>query len=39
MDAIVEEVGEENVFSIVMDNAANYKVVKEMLMEKGRRNI
>ncbi|KAI5444905.1 hypothetical protein KIW84_013255 [Lathyrus oleraceus] len=33
-DQIVEEVGEESVVQIVTDNAANYKVVGVMLMEK-----
>lgn len=31
---IVEEVGEENVIQVVTDNAANYKVAGELLMEK-----
>lgn len=34
IDQIVEEVGEENVVQIVTDNAANYKAVGAMLMEK-----
>jgi hypothetical protein len=34
MDDIVEEVGEENVIQIVTDNAANYKLAGQMLMEK-----
>ncbi|KAI5411161.1 hypothetical protein KIW84_056341 [Lathyrus oleraceus] len=34
MDDIVEEVGEENVVQIVTDNAANYKLVGQMLMDK-----
>ncbi|XP_047335648.1 uncharacterized protein LOC124939189 [Impatiens glandulifera] len=37
LDAIVEEVGEENVVQIVSDNAANYKLVGELLMEKRKR--
>ena len=34
MDEIVEEVGEEHVVQIVTNNAANYKVAGEKLMEK-----
>ncbi|XP_047309926.1 uncharacterized protein LOC124913387 [Impatiens glandulifera] len=34
LDAIVEEVGEENVVQIVSDNAANYKLAGELFMEK-----
>ncbi|KAI5437809.1 hypothetical protein KIW84_023793 [Lathyrus oleraceus] len=34
MDDIVEEVGEENVVQIVTDNAANYKLAGQMLMDK-----
>ncbi|XP_047340886.1 uncharacterized protein LOC124944626 [Impatiens glandulifera] len=37
LDAIVEEVGEENVVQIVSDNAANYKLAGELLMEKRKR--
>ncbi|CAK8571066.1 unnamed protein product [Lathyrus sativus] len=34
IDVVVEEVGEDNVVQVVTDNAANYKVVGEMLMQK-----
>jgi hypothetical protein len=34
MDDIVEEIGEENVVQVVTDNAANYKAVGELLMQK-----
>ncbi|KAH9616194.1 hypothetical protein KSS87_018483, partial [Heliosperma pusillum] len=34
LDAIVDQVGEENVVQIVTDNAANYKAVGLRLMEK-----
>ncbi|XP_073222372.1 uncharacterized protein [Cicer arietinum] len=34
IDQIIEEFEEENVVEIVTDNAANYKVVGAMLMEK-----
>jgi len=34
LDVIVEKVEEENVLQVVTDNAANYKVVGEMLIEK-----
>ncbi|XP_058726517.1 uncharacterized protein LOC131597875 [Vicia villosa] len=34
LDHIVEEVGVENVVQIVTDNAANYKVAGQMLMDK-----
>ncbi|XP_047340225.1 uncharacterized protein LOC124943798 [Impatiens glandulifera] len=37
LDAIVEEVGEENVVQIVSDNTANYKLAGELLMEKRKR--
>jgi len=38
MDDLVDEVGEENVIQIVTDNAANYKAVGELLMQK-RKNL
>jgi len=34
IDAVVEEVGEDNVVQVVTDNAANYKADSEMLMRK-----
>ncbi|XP_068503640.1 uncharacterized protein [Phaseolus vulgaris] len=34
MDDVVEEVGEDNVMQIVTDNAANYKAVGDLLMQK-----
>ena len=34
MDDVVEEVGEDNVIQIVTDNAANYKAVVDLLMQK-----
>ncbi|XP_019453408.1 PREDICTED: uncharacterized protein LOC109354992 [Lupinus angustifolius] len=34
IDEIVEEIGEDNVVQVVTDNASNYKVAGEMLMEK-----
>uniref|UniRef100_A0A803LM38 BED-type domain-containing protein n=1 Tax=Chenopodium quinoa TaxID=63459 RepID=A0A803LM38_CHEQI len=34
LDAVVEQVGEENVVQVVTDNAANYKAAGEKLMEK-----
>ncbi|XP_059670853.1 uncharacterized protein LOC132316389 [Cornus florida] len=34
LDEIVEKVGEENVVQVVTDNASNYKLAGEMLMEK-----
>uniref|UniRef100_A0A803LSI8 DUF659 domain-containing protein n=1 Tax=Chenopodium quinoa TaxID=63459 RepID=A0A803LSI8_CHEQI len=34
LDVIVEKVGEENVVKVVTDNAANYEVAGEKLMEK-----
>jgi hypothetical protein len=34
IDAVVEEVGEDNVIQVVTDNAANYKATSEMLMQK-----
>lgn len=34
IDAVVEEVGEDNVVQVVTDNAANYKAAGEMLMRK-----
>jgi len=34
LDAIVERIGEENVVQVVTDNAANYKAVGQLLMEK-----
>jgi len=34
IDDIVEEVGENNVIQVVTDNAANYKAVGELLMQK-----
>jgi hypothetical protein len=37
MDAIVEEVGEENVVQVVTENAANYKASGEQWMEKRKR--
>ncbi|KAF7825683.1 zf-BED domain-containing protein/DUF659 domain-containing protein/Dimer_Tnp_hAT domain-containing protein [Senna tora] len=37
LDEIVEQVGEENVVQVITDNATNYKVAGQMLMEKRRR--
>ncbi|GAB2299395.1 hypothetical protein Dimus_038560 [Dionaea muscipula] len=37
LDAIVVKVGEENVVQVVTDNASNYKLAGEMLMEKRKR--
>jgi len=37
MDSMVEEVGEENVIQVVTDNAANYRVVGQMLITKRKR--
>ena len=34
MDKVVEEVGEENVFQVVSDNEASFKVVSMLLVEK-----
>jgi hypothetical protein len=34
IDAVVEEVGEDNVIQVVTDNAANCKASGEMLMRK-----
>lgn len=34
IDYIMEEVKKENVIQIVIDNAANYKVIGTMIMEK-----
>jgi len=34
MENIVEEVEEENVVQVVTNNATNFKVVDQMLMEK-----
>ncbi|XP_061336622.1 uncharacterized protein LOC133283732 [Gastrolobium bilobum] len=34
IDDVVQEIGEENVVQVVTDNAANYKVVGALLMEK-----
>ncbi|GAU10024.1 hypothetical protein TSUD_371930 [Trifolium subterraneum] len=34
IDAVVEEVGEDNVIQVVTNNAANYKAASEMLMRK-----
>jgi len=34
LDAIVERIGEENVVQVVIDNAANYKAVGQLLIEK-----
>ena len=34
MDDIVEEVGEENIIQVVIDNAANYRAVGELLIQK-----
>jgi len=34
MDDVVEEVGEGNVMQTVIDNAANYKAVGDLLMQK-----
>jgi hypothetical protein len=34
LDAIVERIEEENVVQVVTDNAANYKTVEQLLMEK-----
>jgi len=34
MDDIIEVVGEENIVQILTDNATNYKLVWQMLMEK-----
>ena len=36
LDAIVERIEEENVVQVVTDNAANYKAVEQLLMEKKR---
>lgn len=33
VDVVVEEIEEDNVVQVVTDNAANYKVVGEMLMQ------
>ncbi|RYQ98669.1 hypothetical protein Ahy_B07g086439 [Arachis hypogaea] len=34
IDDVVEDVGEKNVIQVVTDNAANYKIAREMLMKK-----
>jgi hypothetical protein len=34
LDAIVERIGEENVVQVVTDNAANYKTMGQLLIEK-----
>jgi len=34
LDAIVERIGEANVVQVITDNAANYKAVGHLLMEK-----
>ena len=34
LDAIIENIGEENVVQVVIDNAANYKATRQLLMEK-----
>ena len=34
LDEVVDKIGEENVMQLVTDNAANYKLVGEMLMQK-----
>ena len=34
LDEVVDRVGEENVVQLVTDNAANYKLAGEMLMQK-----
>jgi hypothetical protein len=34
LDAIMERIVEENVVQVVIDNAANYKAAKQLLMEK-----
>jgi len=34
LNAIVERIGEANVVQVVTDNAANYKVAGQLLMEK-----
>jgi hypothetical protein len=38
LNAIVERIGEANVVQVVTDNAANYKVAGQLLMEK-RKNL
>ena len=38
LDAIVERIGEANVVQVIIDNAANYKAVGHLLMEK-RKNL
>ena len=37
LDEVVEKVGEENIVQVVTDNASNYKLAGEMLMEKRKR--
>jgi len=34
LDDVVEFVGEENVMQVVIDNAANFKATRELLMQK-----
>ena len=34
LDEVVDRVGEENVVQVVTDNATNYKLAGEMLMQK-----
>ena len=34
LDEVVDKVGEENVVQVVIDNATNYKLAREMLMQK-----
>ena len=34
LDEVVDKVGEESVVQLVTDNAANYKLAGEMLMQK-----
>jgi len=36
LDVIVKRIEEENVVQVVTDNAANYKAVEQLLMEKKR---
>ncbi|PSS34880.1 RuvB-like [Actinidia chinensis var. chinensis] len=37
LDEVMEKVGEENIVQVVTDNASNYKLAREMLMEKRKR--
>ena len=34
LDEVLDRVGEENVVQLVIDNATNYKLAREMLMQK-----